>query len=97
MKPPGRPDSRSPTTSSGTSARGGLSPGVTRGLGWLLIAVWLIGVGAFGLWQLLTSPENLLPKLLVVGSAGGFALLFLSILFDRLRDMKTDRYRRVRK
>jgi len=70
---------------------------LTRGFGWLLIAVWLIGVTAFGLWQFLTSPENLLPKLLVVGSTAGFALLFLSILLDRLRDMKTDRYRRVRK
>ncbi len=35
--------------------------------------------------------------LLVVGAVGGFALLFVSILLDRLRDLETDRYRRVRK
>lgn len=68
-----------------------------RGFGWLLILVWLVGVSAFGLWQLLTAPENLLAKLLVVGSIGGFALLLVSVLLDRLHDMKTDRYRRVRK
>jgi len=78
------------------SPRGPLSR-FTRGFGWLLIAVWLVGVSAFGLWQLLTSPENLFAKLLVVGSIGGFALLLVSVLLDRLHDMKTDRYRRVRK
>ena len=76
--------------------RGPLSR-LTRGFGWLLIVAWLLGVGGYGLWQLLTSPEHLLEKLLVVGSVAGFALLFLSVLLDRLRDMKTDRYRRIRK
>jgi hypothetical protein len=68
-----------------------------RSFGWLFVVIWLVGVGAFGLWQFITSPENLLEKLLAVGAVGGFALLFLSILLDRLRDLKTDRYRRVRK
>jgi len=59
--------------------------------------IWLVGLSAFGLWQFITSPENLLEKLLVVGGVAGFVLLFVSILLDRLKDSKTDRYRRVQK
>lgn len=70
---------------------------LSRGLGWLLVVVWLVGLSAFGLWEFFTSPENLLEKLVVVGGIAGFALLFVSILLDRLRDSKTDRYRRVQK
>lgn len=68
-----------------------------RSFGWFFVVIWLVGVGAYGVWQFATSPEDLVSKLLVVGSVGGFVLLFLSILLDRLRDLKTDRYRRVRK
>lgn len=70
---------------------------LSRGAGWLLVLIWLVGLSAYGTWQFLTSPEDLLGKLLVVGAVGGFALLFVSILLDRLRELKTDRYRRVRK
>lgn len=70
---------------------------LSRGLGWLLVVIWLVGLSAFGLWQFITSPENLLEKLLVVGGVAGFVLLFVSILLDRLKDSKTDRYRRVQK
>lgn len=70
---------------------------ISRGLGWVLVVVWIATVTAYGLWQLFTSPEGLFEKLLAVGAIAGFALLFVSILLDRLRDLKTDRYRRVRK
>ena len=36
-------------------------------------------------------------RLLVVGGVGGFALLLLSVLLDRLRELQHDRYRRVQK
>ncbi len=70
---------------------------LSRGVGWLLVVVWVVGVSAFCLWELLTSPENLLEKVMVVGGLAGFFLLFVSILLDRLKDSKTDRYRRVQK
>jgi anti-sigma factor RsiW len=68
---------------------------LARGAGWLLTLVWLAAVVAFGLWQLATSPESLVVKLLAFGALAGLALLFLSVLLDRLRDLPGDRYRRV--
>lgn len=68
-----------------------------RGLGWILVVGWIVGLLGYGLWQFATSPERWLEKLVVVGSISGVALLFLSILIDRLKAAKTDRYRRVEK
>lgn len=66
-----------------------------RGLGWTLAMVWVVAVGGFALWQLLTSPEGLGVKLMVVGGGGALALLFLSVLLDRLHHARSDRYREV--
>lgn len=68
-----------------------------RGLGWILVLGWIGGLTAYGAWQFATSPEGWLGKLLFVGSVSGVALLFLSILLDRVKSAKTDRYRRVLK
>lgn len=76
--------------------RGGTSR-LAFGVGWLLIAVWLVGVTAFGLWQFWTSGGPILGKLMAVAFPSGIALLLLSVLIDRLRAMRTDRYRRVQK
>lgn len=65
--------------------------------GWLLFVLWAVGVAGFALWQLVVSPEPIWQKLLAVGGLSGLALLLLSVLLDRLRDRKTDRYRRVRR
>ena len=67
------------------------------GLGWLLIVVWLAGVSAFGLWQFWTSDEPILGKLMAVAVPSGMVLLFLSVLIDRIKAMRTDRYRGVQK
>lgn len=76
--------------------RGPLSRLLRHG-GWLLFALWVVGVAGFALWQLAISPETIWQKLLAVGGLSGLALLLLSVLLDRLRDRKTDRYRRVRR
>lgn len=44
-----------------------------------------------------TSDEPLVGKLVVFGGWTGFGLLFLGVLLDRLKAMKTDRYREVEK
>ena len=44
-----------------------------------------------------TSDEPLAGKLIVFGGWTGFGLLFLGVLLDRLKAMKTDRYREVEK
>jgi len=76
--------------------RGGLSL-LSRGLGWLMVILWTLGLTAFTLWQVAVSAAGLLPKLLVFGAFSGFGLLLVSVLLDRLRTAPGDRYRRVEK
>lgn len=76
--------------------RGSLSL-VSRNVGWLLLGVWAVVVVGVALWALATSPGTLLEKLIPVSVGGAVVLLFLSVLLDRLRTLKTDRYRRVQK
>jgi anti-sigma factor RsiW len=69
----------------------------SRNLGWTVLAVWLVGTLGFAGWMLATGPEGWVEKLLVFSLACGFLGLFLSILLDRIRTLKTDRYRRVKR
>ncbi|MGD8439662.1 MAG: zf-HC2 domain-containing protein [Holophagae bacterium] len=75
----------------------GLFSGLSRGVGWLVLAVWAVGTAGFGLWQLATGPDDLAAKVIVFGGVFGVGLLFLSILIDRVRSARTDRYREVQK
>jgi predicted anti-sigma-YlaC factor YlaD len=70
---------------------------LARRVGWTLVVAWLAAVAAYALWQLATAPEGLEVKLAVFSIVAGPVLLFLSVLFDRLRTLRTDRYRRVLK
>jgi len=70
---------------------------VARRVGWVMVVAWLIANAAFASWQLATAPEGLWVKLLIFSCVAGPALLLLSVLVDRLRTLKTDRYRRVLK
>jgi anti-sigma factor RsiW len=71
--------------------------GAVRRVGWILLALWALSVAALLGWQLAIAPEPWWGKALILGGASGFALLALSVLFDRLHDLKTDRYRRVQR
>lgn len=70
---------------------------ISRSLGWGLAVVWLVTITGYGLWQFWTSPEGLFEKLLVFGGLSALGLLFFSVLLDRVRTAKTDRYREVEK
>jgi len=70
---------------------------VTRRLGWVMLVAWVAVVAVFAAWQLATAPERLVFKLFVFSCAAGPALLLVSVVVDRLRTLKTDRYRRVLK
>lgn len=70
---------------------------LSLGTGWIIVIVWTLALAAYGAWELWTSDEALIEKLLVFGLWAGFGLLFLGVLLDRLRAMKTDRYREVEK
>lgn len=68
-----------------------------RRLGWVIVVAWLLTLAGVGVWELLVSPGSLGVKLLAAAAVGGPALLFVSVLVDRLRTLPTDRYRSVLK
>lgn len=68
-----------------------------RSIGWLVAIVWAAGLAGFALWHWWHGSDNLAERLLVVGGLGAVALLFTSVLLDRLRSARTDRYREVKK
>lgn len=67
----------------------------SRYLGWILLCTWLAVVTGLALWRFLSQTGDPLEIFLVLGLPGGFVLLFVSVLLDRLRSLPTDRYRNV--
>ena len=68
-----------------------------RRFGWLLIVIWVLGAGGLALQSFVASQDPLFEKLLIVLLIGGPVLLFLSVLLDRVKALKTDRYKGVEK
>ena len=66
-----------------------------RFAGWSLLIVWLVVTVSVSLWRYLQAAEDPLEVFMTLGLPGAIFLLFLSVLFDRLQDLKTDRYRGV--
>jgi len=75
----------------------GRGSGFFRNFGWMILLAWIVGTLGYGLWQIATDTEELLEVVIVFGFWLGFGLVFLSVLIDRLKSRKTDRYRRVEK
>lgn len=69
----------------------------SRSLGWTLVVAWLVVTAVYALWRFFADTGDPLEIFLVLGLPGGFVLLFLSVLIDRLRELKTDRYRGVQR
>lgn len=70
---------------------------VARGAGWIMAILWVVVLAAYGLWQYLQEPANLVERLLVFGGLSAVALLFASVCLDRIRTARTDPYREVEK
>ena len=70
-----------------------------RIVGWAMLLIWLGGAGFLALSELAGEAAGmpLEELILAIGLIGGALALFLSILVDRIRSYKTDRYRRVKK
>jgi predicted anti-sigma-YlaC factor YlaD len=68
-----------------------------RSIGWLLAIIWAVGLSGFALWHWWQGSEGLVERLLVFGGLSAVALLFGSVLLDRLATARTDRYREVEK
>ncbi len=64
----------------------------SRSAGWVVVIAWLVVVTVLALWRLITESGDPLEIFLALGLPGGLLLLFVSVLMDRLRELKTDRY-----
>ena len=70
---------------------------VARGTGWIVAIVWAVFIAVYSLWQFWQGSANLVERILVFGGLSALALLFTSVLLDRLRTARTDPYREVEK
>lgn len=81
---------------SGT-AWGAVNRRLTRPMGWILLlagmAIWL----AYAVYAFITGPEAMWEKLAIGAVVIGVGMLFLSVVIDRLRDLKTDPYREIQR
>jgi len=66
-----------------------------RGLGFVLVVIWMVAMLAFAGWELATGPAQPFEKAMVFGGGLGIGLLFVSVLLDRIRTARTDRYKGV--
>ena len=71
---------------------------ILHSFGWLLAAVWAVGIVAYLIWQATRDAASVqLESLLGFGLVLAFGLIVASALIDRLKARKTDPYRKVKK
>ncbi|MFQ6091830.1 MAG: anti-sigma factor family protein [bacterium] len=75
---------------------------IERGIGWILLSIGGIILLAYGGYkaveEFIGDPTvGFIVKVALLGLIGGVAVLFVSVLRERLYFWKTDRYRRVRR
>jgi predicted anti-sigma-YlaC factor YlaD len=76
--------------------RGALSAS-TRRLGWVVAVVWLMLMSGFAIVEMWRAAHGVLERLVAFGGVSAVVLLFASVLVDRLRTARTDRYLEVDK
>lgn len=80
-----------------TSVWGGVHRRLTRPVGWaLFLAGMLVWVG-YGVFTYLTGADALWEKLAMSAVVVGLAILLVSALADRYRDLKTDPYKEIQR
>jgi len=68
----------------------------TRSIGWLLFIGGLLAIGGIAIYEfVMDSGGSLFLKLIVAAVYGGLALLFVSVLRQRLIERKSDKYKDV--
>ncbi len=66
-----------------------------RKTGWVVLVVGLLLVLAYGVYAFITTPWlTAMVKVLIAIPVAGMAILFLSVLRQRIRATRTDRYTR---
>lgn len=76
--------------------RSGASRALRLG-GWTLLLAWVALVAGYALVQLVRSGMPAWERLALLGGTAALLLLLLSVLLDRLHDLRTDRYTRVQR
>jgi anti-sigma factor RsiW len=68
----------------------------SRGIGWLLLVGGILAASGIAVFTFLADPAIVLRDKLIAGAVyGGLALLFISVLRQRLVERKTDKYKDV--
>ena len=67
----------------------------TVGTGWVLTGFGLVGWAGYGSWAYVNSPQALMMKLATGGIAIGILVLLAHVIWERLREYRTDPYRNV--
>ena len=70
---------------------------LTRPVGWLLSLTGAVVWVTYGVYTYLTGAEALWEKLATSAVVVGLAMLLISALVDRWRDLKTDPYKEIRR
>lgn len=70
---------------------------IARGVGWVFAAVWAITLLLYTVWHFWQGSANLVERFLVFGGLSAVALLFVSVLLDRISSARSDPYREVEK
>ena len=86
-----------PTDDQWNEAPRGLASRLGLGLGWTLLLVWAVGMLGLVVGTIWQDGMPWIVKLLLFGGLSGGALLFVSVLIDRLKTFGKDPYRRVQK
>ncbi|NIP80860.1 MAG: hypothetical protein GWM90_17240, partial [Gemmatimonadetes bacterium] len=70
---------------------------LTRPVGWVLFLIGLVVWVAYGVYTYLTGANAMWEKLATSAIFVGLAILLLTAVVDRVRDLKTDPYREIQK
>jgi len=71
---------------------------ITRGLGWVLFVVGAVAVIGFGIYEFATDPAvEALQKLIVFAVFVGLGLLLISVIWERIKASKTDKYKEIKR
>jgi len=85
-----------PSTQEWRRIEKGIFATMSRGLGWIVLVVWSVVTSVYACFEYFSSPaEPLSQKILAFAFFLGLGLLFLSVLSERIRDSRTDRYKGV--
>lgn len=70
---------------------------LTRSTGWIVAVIWAVSFAVYALWQFWHSSANIWERLFVFGGLTAIALLFISVLIDRITAARSDPYAEVEK